>query len=386
MRKIWPFSFNFLFFAAVAFVMPFLVLYYQNLGFSGTQIGILVGLTPLITLISSPLLTGLADATHHHRLLMSLALLLGAAAVCILPFANTFFPVIALVVSYTIFFSPVSAFSDSATMHMIGEQKELYGRVRAGGTVGFGLAALFSGSVAQNYGLKVAFGVGGLIYLLAMLISQKLVYNPAASASAPKMGALSLLKERRWFFFLCLALAGGLSISATNSYLFSFMKSMGASEGTMGLAMTMGTISEAPTFIFGSWLLKRFKSRHLLNLALWVTGFRLLWLSFSTTPNMVLFTQLLSGASFAVMWMAGVSYADENAPKGLNASAQGLFGAAVFGFGTAIGGFAGGPLLENFGGHGLYLVCGLAVLGTVLVVSLVDGRFSRELRKTQSEL
>jgi MFS family permease len=95
---------------------------------------------------------------------------------------------------------------------------------------------------------------------------------------------------------------------------------------------------------------------------------------------------LLSGAGFAVMWMAGVSYADENAPKGMNASTQGLFGAAVFGFGAAIGGFAGGPLLESFGGRGLYLACGLAVLMTVLLVFLFDGRSSREMHKIPVEL
>jgi hypothetical protein len=70
MRKIWPFTFNFLLYAAFAFVAPYIVLYYQGLGFTGTQIGLLTGIVPLITLFSSPLWTGLADATHRHRLLM----------------------------------------------------------------------------------------------------------------------------------------------------------------------------------------------------------------------------------------------------------------------------------------------------------------------------
>ena len=63
MQKIWPFSLNFVFFAGVAFVLPFMVLYYQSLGLSGAEIGLLVGLTPLITLFGAPLWTGLADAT-----------------------------------------------------------------------------------------------------------------------------------------------------------------------------------------------------------------------------------------------------------------------------------------------------------------------------------
>ena len=74
MRKIWPFSLSFLQFAGVAFTMPFLVLYYQDLGFNGAQIGLLVGLAPLITLVSTPFWTGLADASHRHRFYMGIAL------------------------------------------------------------------------------------------------------------------------------------------------------------------------------------------------------------------------------------------------------------------------------------------------------------------------
>jgi MFS family permease len=97
-------------------------------------------------------------------------------------------------------------------------------------------------------------------------------------------------------------------------------------------------------------------------------------MSFSTTPNLVLFAQLFTGVGFSAMWMGGVSYADEHAPLGMSASAQGLFGASVYGFGSAIGGFAGGLLLENIGGRGMYLVSGLVTLGATLLVIALESR------------
>jgi hypothetical protein len=71
--------------------------------------------------------------------------------------------------------------------------------------------------------------------------------------------------------------------------------------------------------------------------------------------------------------MAGVSLAAESAPPGLGATAQGLFGAMVFGFGGGVGGFAGGVVLEQFGGHGLFLIFGIAVLAAVAIVAAFGG-------------
>ena len=50
-KKAYPFTFYFLYFAALACLAPFVVLFYQQLGFSGAQIGLLAGMAPLITLV-----------------------------------------------------------------------------------------------------------------------------------------------------------------------------------------------------------------------------------------------------------------------------------------------------------------------------------------------
>jgi MFS family permease len=85
---------------------------------------------------------------------------------------------------------------------------------------------------------------------------------------------------------------------------------------------------------------------------------------------MVLAVQAFGGMIFPAMWMAGVSYADEHAPLGLKSSAQGLFGAASFGFGSAISGFISGLLLESIGGRGLFLVLGIVIL---LGLGIIEG-------------
>jgi PPP family 3-phenylpropionic acid transporter len=376
MNKIWPFTLNFLLFAAMVYVVPFLVLYYQSLGFTGAQIGLLTGLTPLITMVSAPFWTGLADKTRRHRLIMSLAILMSSAIWAVVPLFSAFALVLLLVILFNAFNAPVTSFTDSATMFMLADKKDLYGRIRLGGTLGFGITASLAGLFVQDYGLKYAFWGGALLLFLALLTSQKLAFGEAKTGSALKQGVRILLADRRWYLFLTLALASGFALAATNTYLFPYLKELGATEAVMGLALTLGTLSEIPVLFFGNRLLQRFKANGLLLLAMTVTGSRLILFAAAHTPEWVLALQLLNGLTFPAMWVAGVAYADQNAPPGMRSTAQGLFGATVYGLGLAVGGFIGGPILESWGGRALYLIFGSIVLTTVAGVALLQKRWS----------
>lgn len=62
----------------------------------------------------------------------------------------------------------------------------------------------------------------------------------------------------------------------------------------------------------------------------------------------------------------------------MTTTAQGLFGAVVYGLGMAVGGFAAGPLLTQVGGRGLYLVFGIVVLVLVATATLIQRRLPAE--------
>jgi len=146
---------------------------------------------------------------------------------------------------------------------------------------------------------------------------------------------------------------------------------LGANETTMSLALTIGTIGEVPVMFFGNYLLKSLKAYPLFIFSLVITALRLLLFSIAGSPNQALVFQLLNGLSFPAMWMAGVAYTDKLAPAGMSASAQGIFGAVVFGIGTAIGGFLGGLLLGSLGAKTMCLIFGLITLATVAIVLVI---------------
>jgi PPP family 3-phenylpropionic acid transporter len=371
-KLVWPFSFYFLYFAGVASFGPYQVLYYQSLSFTGTQIGLLAGITPLITLVSLPLMTGLADQTNRHRLIMSLSLLVGVSGLIIYPYIRTFSLLFGWVILFSVFFSTIMPLSNSATLFMLGDRKNLYGRIRLGGTLGFGIVATVVGSLVENYGLKIAFWSAASLFFIAFIISQKLVQGGEDSDKDADRGRASeLVRNPHFLLFLMIGFSGGISFATLNTYLFPYMRDLGARESMMGLSLTIGTISEIPVLFFTNRFIKRFKAYPLLIFSLAMTGLRFMLLAVAANPTFVLFVQLLNGFNFPLLYVAGVTYADEQAPKGFRATAQGLFNAAMGGIGSAVGGFIGGLLFERLGAKGMYLVFGIFVAFVLVSVSLV---------------
>jgi PPP family 3-phenylpropionic acid transporter len=362
MKRIWPFTFYFLYFAALSSLMPYLVLFYQGLEFNGAQIGLLTGIPPLVTLVASPFWTGLADSKRWHKWIMGLGIAVTVVVVFLLQSFTSFVIIFTLIILFNTFISPVPSLSDSATMNMLGKERAMYGRIRLGGTIGWGIFAPIAGILVQNYGLHAGFWAFSVIMLVNFFISQRFVHGSHEQTGSKQGGIRTLLTNRRWINFLFLALLGGIGAFSVAAYLFPYMAELGANESTMGIASSIATMTEVVIFFFGNRLVKKFGAYGLLILALVMAGIRSLLYGVISTPAMVLVLQAFGGTIFPMMWLAGVSYADENSPSSLKSSAQGLFGAMMFGVGSAVAGFLSGLLLESIGGRGMFIVLGIIIL------------------------
>lgn len=94
----WMSAAYFAYYAGIACWGPYIVLYYQLLGLSGTQIGVLNAIVPLGMAFLAPVWGSLADTWNAHRLLLRVALL-SAATVGLLLTGASSFPQVVLLIS-----------------------------------------------------------------------------------------------------------------------------------------------------------------------------------------------------------------------------------------------------------------------------------------------
>ena len=92
---------------------------------------------------------------------------------------------------------------------------------------------------------------------------------------------------------------------------------------------------------------------------------RWLFLSIAWTPGIAVAGQALHGVTFTALWVAGVSYAERQAPARLGATAQGLFSGTIYGI-SAIGTVVGGLVYAAVGPAALFQAAAVAAFMALL--------------------
>jgi PPP family 3-phenylpropionic acid transporter len=375
MTAITPSAFYFLLFAANACLLPFLALYYKSIGLTGSQIGLLTGLSPLITLAAAPFWTGLADTTRRHKLVMAALMVVSATSALAILVAHDFFGLLLVVSVFAFALAPLGSLADTATMSMLGERRDRYGRIRIFGTLGWGVMAPVAGWIIKQTGLDWAFYLYAFLMSLGLLLAFRFTFPRDHHAVPFAQGMRTLFGNRHWMFFLGMVLLSGIGTATINTYLSVLLADLHASTATVGVALAISTISELPIMFFANRLLRRFHPSGVLVLAMIAVVVRVLLYSVAGAAWQVLLIQLLHGLNYPLIWVAGVAYADRVAPPGLNASAQGMFGSTLMGIGAAVGNLLGGVLLQQGGTAGMYRIIGLVVLAGLLLVLAVERLF-----------
>lgn len=376
-------AFYFLYYGAAGSLIPFLVLYYEQLGLTGRQIGTLTGLTPLVTLFSAPLWGGAADASKRHGLVLTLAIGGALTIVMLLSTITTFVWLIPTLVAYAFFSAPIMPLVDNAVMGSLGERKHEYGKQRLWGAVGWGVAAPLVGGLSERTGFNWNFYSYVALMFLALLVGRWLPVQ-RVSLKQPFWKSLHiLLRQRKLLLFLGTVFVGGAGLGLVSTYLFLFLEELGASKTLMGLSLTMATISELPVLFFAGRLMTRWSARGLLAFSLLAFVVRAFSYSVMGALWVVLLIQLLHGPSFSAMWMAGVAYADRLAPAGIGATAQSLFASVMIGLGSAAGSFFGGIFYDRLGAVALFRIAAGIVFAAFLVL-IASNRRTAQMASQQS--
>jgi len=375
-RLLIPKSFYLLYYGGMAALMPFLTLHYQGVGLSGREIGILIGLRPLVRLLGGPFWAAVADVSRRHKPLLLASLALYLLSVYGIWQAQSFTALIISGLAMAFFAAPIDALVDSAVLGMPGDRRDAFGQQRLWGAVGWGLAAPLVGHLAETRGASWHFYGFFLLMALTIPVSSRLETARMGRRVAFWRGVGTMARNRWWALFLVTVFLAGLGRSAASGFMNLHMDALGAGRALIGIFATVGGLSEIPTFFYSGTLLRRWGARTLVLASLGGSLAMLLGFGWLTTPGLLVPLQLFHGPEFAAMYVAGVYYAGRAAPPGMEATARALYG-AVGALAMTLGGFVGGYLYDAVGALWLFRMAAL-MMAASMVFYLVTVRSGQD--------
>ena len=365
-----------LYWGVVGLFEPFINLYFQRLGISGFQIGVINSLLPLIALVFSPFVSALADRKAWRSRILVVCCLGLSLAYFLLGLPKWFAGIFICNIFIALMRSPATPLGDSLVLRLGTRYNIDYGRMRLWGSFFFASISILFGLVWERIGLWWMFPVTGVGYLLVALIAFRMEEGEAVIKKSQFPWKLFIQNKTLLALYIAVLLMG----ASTNIFIFSslFMAHLGGGELWIGLLLGATAMSEVPVMHYGGRLMRRFGGMRTLLFAFGLFTVSFISGIFAFAPWVLLITGILNGGGYGLAFISIVVTFDEHAPDNWSASVQSLVNAGMFGFAPFLSSFAYGAIYDLWPAGVYAFSAALIAAGTLAL--LVAIRLDRQPR------
>lgn len=358
------------FFAAIGALAPYFNVYLGSQGLSGSQIGLLGSVPPIIALLANPFWGAIADHWQLHQQVLAVCTLGAGLLTFFFLWTTGFWPLLLLVVIMTFFRAPVPSLVDSAVIDMVGRTGASYGRQRLFGSIGFVTFSFGLGQLLTTTNLDAIFWLHALLLTIGCTLLGLMLPVERISERVNLMAGLKRLWQQPGYpNFLTMNVLMGAGAATFFGFIGLHVMALGGSEAQVGMVYALNAVTEIPVMFVGAALLARFPSARLIQVGL--LGFAAVYIVMAqaTSPTLILLVAPLLGVLYAAYWMSVVNFAAQSAPTGMRATGQAIVGAAQGGLGWAMGSVIGGVLWQGFGGAVVLWAAAAIMLAATLIYS-----------------
>ena len=365
---------------------PYFSLYLrENAGLSGTQVGVVLAMLPLVGTLAQPLWGQLADRTGARSRVLALLALGAATGYLALGYARGFTALVLATLLLALFSTAVVPAAMSVTFGLArADRTYAFGRMRVWGTLGFlalvvgfprfldrfqaarGLAAGATGP--SEPGLDVMFPITAGLVAIGGLFALALPRGGELSLRAPRGDWRRLLRHRPFVRLLAFTLVAYLFLQGPMSIFPIYVRSLGGSLDSVSEMWILMLSLEIPLVAFSGSALARFGPRGLLAVGTLAGGVRWTACGLIGDLSIIYPFQILHGVVVAGLVIGGPLYVEAIVPERLRSTGQGVLAMVGVSLGAVASHLAAGWLLQHAGPRAPYLVGGI---GSLLLAALI---------------
>lgn len=343
-------AYYFFYFGFVGAFSPYFTLYLQSLRFTATDIAILMSLMQVMRILAPNLWGWLAERLGVPVLIVRVSAVASLAGFALFFLTTEFAGIFVGMALMAFFWSAALPLIESVTFTHLGAQGHRYGNIRVWGSVGFIVAVLGIGH-ALDY-----LPIDSMLWMTASVLAGIVVCAfLVPDAVRPPAGRTQVsLRETLGRPEVRALLGACFFMSAAHGALYVFysiyLVDNGYGKALVGWMWTLGVLAEIVVFLFMPRLMKRHSLRAILLFSFVAAVLRFLLIGWGVgSLAVLLFAQLLHGATFGAYHAAAIAAVNQWFPGKLQSRGQALYGSLSFGAGGMAGGLASGLTWDTIG-------------------------------------
>ncbi len=357
------------FFLCMGSFGPYLNVYYQELGMSGQQIGILSTFFPLMSVGLATPLSALADRKGWRIQILQVAILGASVFVFFMQFSAEFIWLALMLLGMAVFAAPIMSIADGLIVNMAAEQNLNYGGMRLWGSIGIATGAAFFGWVWQKLGFSLMFGMGAALFFPIFLIGSSL--DPGQRDDAvERQSVMQIFTDSGLVLLIAIAFFMGVSDGIAQTFQGLYVIYLGGNNTLIGLLIGLSAVSEILTMQFSQKIAQRLNDASTLTLALSFLAIAHGGFGLAQAAWVLLPLAVFKGLGFGLFFPNIVRIVNDRAPKKWVTTAQSLRAVAMFGLAPLLAGPFGGFVYDLGSPRWVFLTSFIALGLAVTLVGL----------------
>jgi len=289
----------FLKFCAEAMFLPFIALYYKNLGFNATQIGVFLAIPPIVGISLSPIYSIICRNIKVTKMIYTVITLLNAICMFIFFQVTGYYALIVLIILINIFqannFGVLEAFSSVCANH----NKTDYSKVRVYGSIAYIFGLSLSGFIAKMSSFYVASLVAIGLTVASAVIS--IFLKVTNEQNSEKRDVKALIHNRRYWIFTIFFMIFFGTLNVGDDFTSTYMETTkNMSVDAIGYIFAVYVIVECAVIIFLARFKKKFKFSHLYTIATFAAVLRYMIFALGAPAPVIMAAGLLKGVSWGI--------------------------------------------------------------------------------------
>jgi PPP family 3-phenylpropionic acid transporter len=372
--------FWFVYFGSLGIFFPYFALYLrENAGLSGTEVGFVLAIAPLIGMVAQPLWGYVADRTGARSRMLAYLTLGTALGYLGLGAAEGFWQIVAAATPMAIVGTAIFPMMTSVSLAILRDAgRHAFGNVRVWGTVGYFILVIAfpwmlewfrtTSGVSANApgvsqpGLGLMFPISAGLVFIAACVAFFLPKRGVVSLRATRGDWRELLHNRPFLGLLFFSLSAHFLMHGSMWLFPLFVRSRGGDLGTIRDMWILMLVFEIPLVLLTGSGLKRLGARGLLVVGVVAGGLRWFLSAVTSDPNLLFAVQALHGVTVVGLNLGSPLYLDAVAPEKLRSTAQGILSMVAAGFAGVASNLTAGWFIDRAGIDVLYVGCGLGLL------------------------